>query len=259
VAIIGMAVPTFYRLAIMGWKTADYTHAWFILPVSLWLIWQRRTLLVRSEYISKGGVALFAVGLITYLYAGLNAFMFLDAFSFVLMMWAIFLMRFTGESVRKILFPLVYLLFLVPPPGITIDSLTMPLKTISTYGSFILLKLFHLPVEVSGAILKVGDYELFMADACSGFRSMVTLLALGSVYAYLQDTTLKKKWVIFLSVVPLGIIGNILRITATGMIAYFIGMKYAEGFFHDISGMILFVFTIFALMGISELLSRNKK
>ncbi len=257
-ALIFMFSFTFYRLVTLGWKSADYTHAYFILPISLWLIWQKRALLVSSEYISKGGVALFAVGLIIYLYAGLNDFMFLDAVSFVLMMWAVFPMRFTGESVRKIIFPLTYLLFLIPPPGIAIDSLTMPLKTISMYGSFMLLKLFHLPVEVSGAILKVGEHELFIADACSGFRSMTTLLALGAIYAYSQGTTLKKKWVIFLSVIPLGIIGNILRITATGMISYFIGKKYADGFFHEFSGMVLFVFTALALIGISELLVRQK-
>lgn len=248
---------TIYKLATMGWLNADYTHAYFILPISLWIIWKRREGLVESEVIPKAGIALFAAALFMYLFAKLNDFMFLDGFSFVVMIWAIFRIRFTRESVRKILFPLAYLLFLVPPPGLAIDTITFPLKKISTYGSYLLLKLLHVPVVVFGAILKIKEHELFIADACSGFRSIVTLLALGALYAYYQETSTKKKWAIFLSVIPLGIMGNIFRIALTGLISYHIGARFAEGFFHTFSGGVLFVFTVLGLIGITGLIARK--
>ena len=184
--------------------------------------------------------------------------MFLEAFSFVIMMWAIFKVRLKKESFKKILFPLVYLLFLVPPPSLAIDMATFPLKKLSTYGSYFLLKMFRLPVEVYGVILKVGEYEFFIADACSGFRSMVTLLALGAVYAYIQNTSLLRKWTVFLSVIPLGILGNILRISITGCISYFGDPKYAEGFFHTFSGGILFIFVILGLIILTELICKKR-
>jgi exosortase len=248
---------TIYKLATMGWKDADYTHAYFILPISLWLIWKMREALIKTELTSKAGLALFAAALFMYLFAKFNDFMFLDAISFVVMMWAIFRVRFTQASVRKIIFPLAYLLFMVPPPALAIDMMTLPLRKISTYGSYLLLKLAHLPVAVHGAILKVGEHELFIADACSGFRSIVTLLALGAIYAYSQDTSLKKKWIIFLSVLPLGIMGNIFRITLTGTISHFIGAKFAEGFFHSFSGAVLFVFTVLGLIGVTNLIVKK--
>ncbi|MBI4651053.1 exosortase/archaeosortase family protein [Candidatus Desantisbacteria bacterium] len=256
-AMVIMFSPTFYRLATLGWKSADYTHAYFIFPITLWLIFRKRQELVKTEEVNKVGFIIIIVASFLYLFSSLNEFMFLEAFSFVVMMYAVFKLKLTEDSFKKILFPLAYLLFLIPPPGLAIDMATLPLKKISTYGSYGLLKLFHLPVEVYGVILKVKDHELFISDACSGFRSIVTLLALGAVYAYFQDISLKKKWIIFLSVIPLGILGNILRITLTGIISYFVGMKYAEGFFHDFSGAVLFIFTTFGLIGLTELITKK--
>lgn len=256
-AMIFMSAPVFVSLYVLGWKSAGYDHGVFILPISLWLIWRKRAVLLKRQDLSKTGAALFLIGVLIYLYAGLNDFMFLRGIAFVVMMWAVFKLRFTNETFKNILFPLAYLIFLIPPPGIAIDSATFPLKTISTLGSYSLLKLFHLPVQVAGVILKVGTHELFIADACSGFRSITTLLALGAVYAYFQSTSKKQKWIIFLSVIPLGILGNMLRLTLTGMISYFIGAKYAEGFFHEVSGGVLFVFTVVGLIGVTELIVKK--
>jgi len=258
VAMFIMFIPTFYRLATLGWKSADYTHAYFILPISIWLIFKKRKELIKSRKIYLSGIIIFGLGIIFYLFSVLNEFMFLEAFSFVIMMWAIFKVRLKKESFKKILFPLVYLLFLVPPPSLAIDMATFPLKKLSTYGSYFLLKMFRLPVEVYGVILKVGEYEFFIADACSGFRSMVTLLALGAVYAYIQNTSLLRKWTVFLSVIPLGILGNILRISITGCISYFGDPKYAEGFFHTFSGGILFIFVILGLIILTELICKKR-
>lgn len=253
-----MFVPTFYRLTTIGWKSADFTHAYFILPVTVWLIWRKRGELKPSAGGTASGIALFIVGLLAYVYAGLNDFMFLDAFSFVLVTWGVFRIRFTRDSCRAILFPLAYLLFLVPPPGLVIDAMTYPLKQISTAGSYLILKLFQTPVLWYGAILRVGDHEMFMADACSGFRSITTLLALGAVYAYMQKASNRAKWMIFLSILPLGVLGNILRITLTGLLSYHINPKYAEGFFHDFSGYVLFLVTIGGLVWVTDFVVKRE-
>lgn len=257
ISIAIMFTPVFYGLATDGWKSADYDHGIFIMPIALWMIWRRKKEIVQREGISVEGACVFVMGIIMYLYAGLNGFMFLYALSVVMVFWGIFWLKFTVASLKALRFPLSYLMFLVPPPGLAIDTITLPLKKISTIGSYGLLKIFQIPVAVSGAILKVGTYELFIADACSGFRSISTLLALGAVYAYFQNTSLRNKWIIFISVIPLGILGNIIRITLTGMISYFIGTKYAEGFFHEASGGVLFVFTVVGLIGVTELIVKK--
>jgi exosortase len=257
-AMTMMFVPTFYRLATMGWRVADYTHAYFILPITLWLIWRQRAGLKKADRFTNSGIWLFVFGVLCYIYGAKNEFMFIEATSFVITMWAVFLLRFTWNSVKKIIFPLVYLVFLIPPPGIVIDMFTLPLKKISTYGAYFLLGSFHLPVQVYGSILNVGGNELFIADACSGFRSIVTLLALGAVYAYFQKVVLWKKWVIFLSVIPVALIGNILRIALAGYMSDLLGEKIAMGFFHEFSGIVLFAFTALTLAFISGYIGRDE-
>jgi len=259
IGLVTIFFSTFFRLVDYGWKSADYTHAYFILPISLLLIWgKRKELHASGDSPQKTGTApisagwvIFALGILAYIYSVLNAFMFLEATSFVLVMWGIFKLRLTKESFSFMLFPLAYLVFLIPPPSIVIDSLTFPLKKIASIGSCWVLSVFHLPVELYGVILKVGGHELFIADACSGFRSIVTLLALGAVYVYFQDTTNWKKWAIFAFVVPIAIIANIFRICLTGLIAYRWGSEKAEGFFHDFSGMVLFFVTVLCLIGVT--------
>lgn len=258
-AMAVMFTPTFYRLATLGWKSADYTHAYFILPISLFLIWLNREKLVKAEGCHLSGAALFVSGVLAYIYSAINAFMFLEAASFVLVMWGVFRARLTKESFACLRFPLAYLVFLIPPPGIVIDSLTFPLKKIASIGSHWVLSLFNMPVELYGVILKVGGHELFIADACSGFRSIVTLLALGAVYVYFQDASNLKKWAIFISVVPIAIFANIFRICLTGVIAHRWGAEKAEGFFHEFSGMVLFLITVLCLMGLTGVVCRERK
>lgn len=250
--------PVFYRLATMGWEVADYTHAYFLLPISAWLIYQKRALLKRREDISLPGAAFFALGVALYVFSSINRFMFLEAASFVLVTWGLFALRYTRRSNEQILFPLVYLVLLIPPPFLVIDTLTMPLKKMATTGSYFLLKLMQLPVTLHGAILKVGNYDFFVADACSGYRSMVTLIALGSLYAHLQKTTLIKKWIIFLSVIPLGIVGNIFRIFITGCLGHYVGIRYADGFFHEFSGAVVFLIAILGLVLIADRLTKDE-
>jgi len=226
--LIGMVImftPTFYRLITKGWKNADYTHAYFILPISLWLLLRDNQAFERSERVSVLGIIYLFSGILCYAFSILNEFMFLEAFSFVLIMWAIFCLRFNKESFGRMLFPMAYLLFLIPPPFIAIDAISMPLKQVSTQGAYFVLKSFHFPVAMYGVILNVGGKELFIADACSGFRSLTTLLALGAIYAYLQKIPNTKKWFLFLSVIPLGILGNILRISTTGLMSYYFGQN----------------------------------
>ena len=257
VALGVMYTPMFRQLIESGWDKADYTHAFFILPIFVWLVYEQRRRLARKDDVTPGQAVLLGVSLCLYTYSAINEFLFLQTFSFVCAVWALFAIKFSKQTVQQLKFPLVYLLFLIPPPRLVIDTLTTPLKVISTQGSFYLLKMAQLPVEVRGAILKVGEYELFVADACSGWRSVVTLLALGALYAHRQKTTPAKKWILFASVIPIAILANIFRIFLTGCLSHFFGVKYAEGFFHEFSGAVVFLVGVFGLIAFSDFLNKR--
>jgi exosortase len=253
-ALLAVFYPVFKILVESGWEKADYTHAYFILPIFVWLLCRNQSQLVRKENAAFHNWLILIAACILFVFSRINRFLFLETFSFVLFIWAFAAFKWTPSSLRGNCFPLAYLLFLIPPPRLVMDSVTMPLKLISTQASFTVLKLLQVPVVLNGAILEVGGYELFVADACSGYRSIVTLLALGSLYAYLQKTTLLKKWLIFASTVPIGLAANIFRIVLTGGIAKFFGLKYAEGFFHEFSGALVFLIGIFGLIKVSDIL-----
>ncbi len=126
--LLALFIPTFHKLITVGWKSADYSHAYFILPISLFLIYRDRQHLERSDGINKHGLALFIWGILTHVFGARTDFMFIEASSFVFTVWGIFLLKFTYASFKRNIFPLVYLLFLVPPPQLAIDMLSMPLK-----------------------------------------------------------------------------------------------------------------------------------
>lgn len=250
--------PMFSKLISYGWKYADYDHGMFILPISCYLIWSVKNQLVLRNDFSPRGFIFFFTGFLLYLYSAYNDFLFLQAITFVWIIASLCLLRLDTQSMRLIIFPVSYLVFMIPPPSLMIDTLTIPLKEISTQGAYWLLKAIQIPIKVSGSIIDVNGHQLFINDACSGFRSIVTLLALGALYIKYQPITIGRKCLAFLAVIPIGILANIFRIAITGFISYHFGIKYAEGFFHESSGIVLFAVSIFSLMGLAYLLrSRN--
>ena len=251
--VVVLFSPMFLKLFAYGWKNADYNHGAFILPITLFIIYSMKDQLFAEKVVRLSGTMFFASGFLIYLYAVYNDFLFLQVIAFIWIISALFYQRLTRQSFKLLSFPLAYLFFMIPPPGLLIDAITIPLKSISTYGGYLVLKLIHIPVAVSGTILNIRGDELFVTDACSGFRSITTLMALGALYAYYQPTTNVKKWVIFWSVIPLGVLGNIARIALTGWLTFNFGLKYAEGFFHEFSGIVVFVFTTVGLMVFSHL------
>jgi exosortase len=246
--------PMFIKLFSYGWKNASYDHGIFILPISLYLIFQKKGSLQVDAILKTAGVINLLSALVVYFYSFYNDFLFLQVFSFIWLLSSLFYLNLTKSSFNQILFPLAYLAFMIPPPGLLIDSVTVPLKGISMFGGYLILKLLHIPVQIEGLILNVSGNRLFITDACSGYRSMVTLLALGAVYTYTQKMKTTKKWIAFLMVIPLGIMGNVIRIAVTGVISLKFGVKYAEGFFHESSSTIVFAFTVLGLMLFCKLL-----
>jgi exosortase len=93
-----------------------------------------------------------------------------------------------------------------------------------------------------------------VADACSGMRSLVSLIAIGVAYAFITRTTTVKRWLIVISTVPIAIATNAVRVIVTGVLAQYYGSKAAEGFFHEFAGLAVFVVAMLLLVGVGALL-----
>jgi exosortase D (VPLPA-CTERM-specific) len=155
------------------------------------------------------------------------------------------------DVVKRLIFPLGILVFMVPAPSVVERSLGLYLKGISSKLGGAMIGFFDIPVNVSGNIIDLGVTQLQVVDACSGMRYIFALLALGTIYAYFFEKAVWKQVVCIAATIPISILINILRIGMTGILTARYGVGMAEGFFHDFSGWAIFIvaFAFLFLLG----------
>ena len=247
--------PTFRHLYSYRWDVLDYTHAYFILPVSLGLaFWKRRELAAAFANTEKRFGALpfliFISGGLMYLFGWLQGYMIISTFALIPFLYGFIGFIYGKKVQRLLLFPVLYLILLVPPPFALLDSVTLPLRYFSAFWVEKIFRLFNFPLQREGLMYIVKGQQMMIDEACSGFRSIITMFSLGLVYVYMIRGSILKKAVLTASIIPLALIGNIVRITAVTLIAIYFGQEAAQGFLHSFSGMIVFLFIVLGFMGI---------
>lgn len=264
ISLIILYFPIFTHLYRSRWHAVDYTHAYFILPVSLWLIFRKRKVL--KELLKTPDAqrtilycALFLFGTFLFIFGWRWDYLIISTLSLVFVLYGLIGFLYGKKVLGTITFPLLYLLMLVPPPLGIVDNLTLPMRHLISNATEVILKFFHYPVSREGLLLTIGTHEVFMGQPCSGFRSLVTMCALALVYVYLLKGNLPKKLILLLSVVPLALLGNLIRIIILCLITYYLGEEAAQGFFHNFSGLVIFVIMITGLIGLETLLDKKGK
>ncbi|KKO19133.1 MAG: hypothetical protein DCC43_02850 [Candidatus Brocadia sp.] len=259
--IVILYTPLFFNLYRSEWKAFDYTHAYFILPVFFWLIWRKRTTL--KEAIQKSrldhnlmGFFGFLVGILLFIFGWRQQYSFITTLSLLPVLLGLTTYLYGFQATRIVLFPLLYLLLLVPIPIGIVDDLTLPMRYGLSVMTEIILGFFHFPISREGLLLTIGESELFMGQPCSGFRSIITMFSLSLVYVYLSRSSLFRKTILVSSIVPFAVLGNLIRIIALCLITYYFGEETGQGFFHSFSGIVIFVFIVSGLIGLEFMLER---
>jgi exosortase B len=145
-------------------------------------------------------------------------------------------------GIRVAWFPLFYIIFMIPLPGILVDAVTGPLKNwISVIAEHVLYA-FGYPIARNGVVLTIGQYQLLVADACSGLHSMFSLSALGLLFMYITE---RKNWlhngIMLASLLPIAFAANIIRVMILILVTYYLGDEAGQGFLHGTAGMVLLV------------------
>lgn len=261
--VVFLYAPVFYHLFRVRWDLIDYSHAYFILPVSIGLVWIKRKSL--KEWVNQKpengshGLFIFIAGLCLFVFGWRMDYVCISTFSLIPVLVGLVLFLYGKEVLKTVLFPILYLIFLVPPPAAIMDGLTNPLQYGVSVVSEYILALFHYPVARDGLLLSMGGTDLFVSQPCSGFRSLITFFALGMVYIHLSRGTLLKKGILFLSVIPCALLGNLVRIITLCLITYYAGEEAAMGFFHNFSGLLIFFIMIICFLLIETLLEKTIK
>jgi exosortase B len=255
--LLALYVPTFYTLGNGLWQEDEYAHGPIILLIILWLIWDKREVLLNAPVNTspKTGMALLLFGLLLYIVGRSQSITIVDVGSLVIILAGILIAMRGWGSAGAYWFMLLFTVYLLPLPGTFVDAITGPLKHyVSLIAEQILYSIGY-PVARSGVVLTVGQYQLLVADACSGINSMFSLSAIGLIYLYLvQRKSLMHNAVIVLSLLPIAFCANILRVMFLVLVTYHFGDEAGQGFVHSFSGMMLFAVALMIILALDTLL-----
>lgn len=252
--------PVFYQLYRQRWETIDYTHAYFILPISIWLVWRKRKALKELTLDNKTknsliGLPLLIPGLLMFVFGWRLDYLFISTLSLIPVLYGLIIYLYGTKMAKSLSFPILYLLLLVPPPLGVLDNLTLPMRHGISALTDIILKTFHYPITREGLLLSIGGHQIYMGAPCSGFRSLITMISLGLVYGYINKGGFKKKAILISSTVPLALIGNLIRVIGMCLVTFYFGESVGHKF-HDISGFVIFIVLIAGLIGLESLLDK---
>lgn len=239
------------------WMGNDYySHGVLIAPVALYLAVQRfrhdDALPWPPTNGSNYGLLLLVPGLALYLYFLNGKAYYLAAFATVIMIGGL-VWTLAGEvSLRKLIFPISYLFFMIPLPFI--ERTTLPLALFTGVCSSGLVRLMNLNITVIGNAVKLPNVDLVIGAQCSGINSLIALTALTALAAYLLKGPLWARLLLVAFAVPLAMLGNILRVTSLIAMAYVRGVEAAFTFYHNYSGPIFFIMALLLLWPLARLL-----
>jgi len=254
-----MYVPTYVDLAHDLWRQETHTHGPIILALTAWLIWRHRAALVAKPAggaTLAGSVAL-GLGLVLYITGRSQSIALFEVGSHIPVLGGVVLLLLGWRALGRLWFPLFFLIFLVPLPGFVIVAMTGPLKNLIAQGVESMLYGLGYPIARSGVELSIGQYQLLIADACSGMNSIYSLAALSLLYLYLTGPRNHGRTALMLaSIVPIALTANFIRVLILVLVTFHLGYDAGQSFFHGSAGMALFVTALLLLLGFDALLHR---
>ncbi|WP_419779173.1 VPLPA-CTERM-specific exosortase XrtD [Maridesulfovibrio sp.] len=238
------------------WNTDDYSYCWLVVPLALYVAWQRRELL--PKVITPSSRSAYGALLLAGMFYFLGKAAAIDAVVFV-SMWlcvlALVLFIYGWRSMKAFFFPLLVLAFAVPPPPFINRTLTFKLRLVSSDISVRIMQFFDIPVFREGNVIDLGVIQLHVVDACSGLRYVFPTILLGILMGYWFNSRTWQRVLIALATVPTAIFANALRIAIVGYLARNVSVETAENFFHDASGIVIYLLSIVLLASCSLFLN----
>ena len=248
---------------VMGqwWKNdPNYSHGFLIPFISAWFLWQKKEDLRRiSPEPVNWGAAVTILGLVLFLFGHLSGEFYVQRFSMVIVLAGTILFCFGYKSLKLTAFPLIFLIFMIPLPYLVYNAFAFPLKLLVSKLSVTSLQIMGIPVLREGNIIHLASTKLEVADACSGIRSIISLLAFSAALAVMIFKSHTKRWVLFSMAVPVAVCANAVRVIGTGYLAHYYGARAALGFFHEFAGLVIFAVAIVLQLFVMFLLSRRWK
>jgi len=248
-ALVVLAVSFWYLYQnviaklVNDWSVDDnYSHGFLIIPIALFFVWERRNKLKQAERMPSHMGLVVVIGSMAMLLAGiLGSELFLTRVSIIGTIAGAVLFLCGWNHLRILMLPIAFLILMIPIPAIIFNQVAFPLQLLASRFGEMSLMACQVPVLREGNVINLANTSLEVAEACSGIRSLISLLTLGIVYGYFTDSRLWVRLVLTIGTIPIAIAANGIRVAGTGIAAHYYGAEAAQGFFHSFSGWIIFI------------------
>jgi exosortase len=253
--VVILYAPVLGSLARQWWGDPNYGHGFFVPLFAGYVLWaERDRWSVQPFFPSNFGFAIMLFAIALRILGMLGAELFVARLSLVILISGIVLFLAGRQALRSIAFPIGYLLFMIPLPAIVYYQLTLPLQLwASRLGATGLVALgIHTVRE--GNLLFLPNCTLNVVEACSGIRSLLSLLAVAVAYGYMAEQSTWKRTVLAIASVPVAIATNGLRLVATGVLSYFFGPSMDSGVVHVALGLGFFALAFVSILFIHKIL-----
>lgn len=261
VILLGYAiayVPVYVAAASGIWQDDNHAHGALVLAVVLWLFWTIKGEIHQADVNPAPalGWLVFLLGIFIYVMGRIVGISILEFGSQPFVLTGLLLLLKGTKALRVTLFPILYTVFMIPLPGIFVDMATGPLKgwisSIVTDG----LYLVGYPISRTGVTITIGQYQMLVADACSGLHSMFSLAALGTLYMFILNRKSRlHNGLMLVSILPIAFVSNLVRVTFLVLITFHLGDEAGQGFLHGAAGMVLMVVALMGFFALDAVLA----
>ncbi len=258
IGLVALYFPILQKLIIDWGSNEDYSHGYFIPFITLYMVYSiREKLSITPIKPVNSGVILLIAGLGLLLMAKVGSEFFLQRASLIFVILGCILFLFGWSHWKLLLFPVLYLLFMIPLPAIIWNKIAFPLQLFGSMLTEHIIRFLGIPIFREGNVLHLAETTLEVVAACSGLRSLMTMFALSGLLTWVAELGRFRKWVLFFSAAPIAVFANIVRLVGTAVIASYYGPEIAHGFLHDFSGLLIFAIGLTMLLTVNKLLGRK--
>jgi exosortase len=245
-----------FHLIGQWWHNPNFSHGFFVPLFSGLVLWQERNRLTQLPLRpSWGGLVITAIAMSTLVVGQLGAELFLSRSSLLILLAGVIVLFCGWAYFRAVLFPWAFLILMIPIPAIVFNQITFPLQLLASRMAGRILPVLGVPVLREGNVINLPAMALEVAEACSGIRSLMSLVALAIIYGYLMEKRIWVRWVLALASVPIAVAANSVRIIGTGLLVQYWDPDKAEGYFHASWGWIIFVISLLMLYALHGLIN----
>ena len=238
-------------------KDPNYSHGFFVPVIAGWFAYRQWATIKRTVVDpSLSGIAVMLGAMVLLVLGFLSTEYLTMRVSLVAMIAGLILYLFGRNTFLEMRLPILYLLLMIPLPYILYDAAAFPLKLIVANASVNVLKLLGFSVVREGNIILFPTLILEVADACSGLRSLMTLVTLAVTCSFLMLKTSLMRVLLVVASIPIAVLTNMLRVIVTGILAETISPELAEGVFHEMAGLGVFIMAL-VLTGVLTLILRH--